>query len=158
MPDYAEQYRMNQLRVESLIERFFQDTLIHDWPLTWHDSQLRPIFGVDVFSSEFPIAKGYKIFNGDHADILLIRLENLDTCCRAAFKEFLDLDDFTLVKTNVAKEKPYASVYDDFRRTIAFPDDYLTRMYSSKYAQHFYSAEELCNFRANWAEQLYEKP
>jgi hypothetical protein len=103
-----------------------------------------------VFSSDFPKSKGYKIYEGDKVDILLIRLENLNQCAREAFKDFLNIDNFTLINTNIGSEKDYAPIYKKFRDAIALPDSYIDEMYNSKYARHFYTEAEINKFRARW--------
>jgi hypothetical protein len=135
--------------IGKLVE-LFVETLDHDTPVIWFDSQLKPVFGIDVFASDFPISKGYKIYEGELADALVLRLENLDECARDAFQEFLGLEGFTLMKANVASEKPYYIIYRRFLDSAILPDSYLAEMYTSKYAQHFYSQEEISAFRARW--------
>ena len=98
----------------------------------------------------FPVDKGYKLYRDDHADLLLIRLEDLDRCAETAFKEFLDIDGFTLIRTNVASEKIYAPLYKEFKSRIRLSEDYINRMYDSKYARHFYSDEEIRGFCDKW--------
>lgn len=50
----------------------------------------------------------------------------------------------------VSSQKPYAQAYKALKQNIRFDDDFLDMMYNSKYAQHFYTAEELEQFRARW--------
>ena len=135
--------------IDRLVELFIE-TLDHDTPLIWFDSQLKAVFGVDVFSSDFPTSTGYKIYEGGVVDVLVLRLEDLDRCARDAFQEFLGLEEFTLKSANVGDEKPYYTIYREFLDSAVLPDSYLDRMYASKYARHFYSDEEIDTFRARW--------
>jgi hypothetical protein len=135
-----------------------------DQSLTFFDREFKTVLGFDVFSSEFPISKGYNIYRENLADILLIRLENLNECYQQAFKEFLDMDVFSLSKSNVGREKSYASLYKMFKKSVVLPDTFIDEMYSSKHARHFYSAEEICLFREKWCssqglkdESIYQK-
>jgi len=141
------------LRMEDLDEliHLFFAKLYHDRPLQFFDEEIRAVFGIDVFSSEFPIARGYNIYEGERADVLLIRLEDLNDCAADAFKGFLNIDGFTLLDTNVGSQKGYAPIYTKFKDSIALPESYLERMYTSKYARHFYSEEEIARFRARWS-------
>ena len=79
-------------------ERFFQE-------------ELKPMFGIDVLGENFPKSKGYHIYRGEFADLLVIRLESLRDCAGEAFHAFLGLSDFVLRDTNVGAEKNYADVY-----------------------------------------------
>lgn len=135
--------------IEKLVELFIEK-FDHDTPLIWFDSQLKPIFGIDVFSSGFPTSKGYKIYEGELADLLVLRLENLNECARDAFQEFLNIRGLTLIRANVASEKPYYPIYSKFLDSAILPESYLAKMYNSKYTQYFYNQEEVNTFRAKW--------
>jgi hypothetical protein len=132
-----------------LIALFF-DRLVHERPLRYFDDEIRTVYGIDVFESVFPRDKGFRIYQSDNADLLLIRLENLDVCANSAFKAFLGIEDLSLVKTNVASNKVYAPLYRAFKRSIRLPQDYVDRMYDSTYSRHFYSEEEIHQFRQRW--------
>lgn len=135
------------------LEHRFLDHNPHEMPLIWYDAELKEVFHVDVLSSEFPTDKGYKIYEGNLSDVLLIRLESLDKCVENALKEFLGVDEVTLVNTNVAQQKWYGTIYKEFIETIVLPDNYLNSMYDWNYAQHFYSEDEIAMFRAKWGKQ-----
>ncbi len=135
--------------LDPLIKLFFE-RLIHERPLCYFDDEIKYVFGIDVFQSPFPKNPGYRIYRGDNVDMLLIRLENLDQCAAAAFKEFLDSDAFTLVQCNVASEKVYAPLYKELKSRISLPDAYIDKMYDSKYTRHFYSDDEIRGFRERW--------
>ena len=130
--------------------RLFFERLYHDRPLVYFDEEIKSVFGIDVFASEFPIAQGYKVYEGERADVLLIRLESLNDCARDAFKEFLNIEGFTLMNENIGSEKAYAPLYKKLKDSIILPEAYVDRMYTSKYTRHFYSEEEIARFRAKW--------
>jgi len=138
--------------LEPLIALFF-DRLHHDRPLRYFDDEVKIVFDLDIYNGDFPREKGYRIYQGDNADLLLVRLENLNQCAQSAFKDFMDIDGFSLVQTNVASEKVYALLYSEFKRTIRLPDSYINKMYDSKYTRYFFSDEEIQAFRNKWAGQ-----
>jgi hypothetical protein len=116
----------------------------------WFHSELREVFGFDVFASEFPRAKGYRVYQRTGASLLLLRLEDLDRCHKEAFREFLGLEDFQLVPANVGSEKRYRRFYEAFLRYVTLPASVLDEMYSLPYVTHCYSADEIARFRAKW--------
>ena len=128
----------------------FLSRVRHNSPLVFFDRELKAIFGIDVFAREFPEANGYDIYEGEKADVLLIRLEDLNRCAREAFHEFLYIEDFALVDTNIGSEKEYAPIYKKFKQTVTLPETYMNDMYQSKYVQHFYSQEEIRRFERIW--------
>jgi hypothetical protein len=135
------------------LERHFLNFKRHDMPLVWFDTEFEDIFHIDVLSSEFPVDQGYKIYEGDYADVLLMRLESLNACVAKALVEFLGIEEVNLVNTNVAEKKWYGSIYEEFKKTVALPEDYLNTMYDWTYARHFYSMEELETFREKWGKR-----
>lgn len=136
-------------KLDPLIELFFE-RLVHERPLRYFDDEISTVFGIDVFDSEFPRDRGFRIYHGDNADLLLIRLENLDQCAAAAFKAYLGVDGFSLISANVATDKVYAPLYRAFKSRIRLPQDYIDRMYDAEYSRHFYSDEEIQQFRRRW--------
>ena len=150
--DYGFEITMNLEDIENLIDFFFEK-FDHDAPIVFFDREFKGVFGIDVFSSEFPKVKGYKIYEEEHADVLLIKLENLNECAHDAFKEFLNIDGFNLIRANIASEKAYYPIYRKFLDSIVIPDSYIDQMYTSKYAQHFYSEKEINKFKAKWCKE-----
>ena len=119
-------------------------------PLTWFDAELKPVFGVDVFGTPFPIFRGYEIYGGPNSRVLLVRLEDLDRVARPAFAEFLGARVSNVVQRNDAADKVYADVYRQFKKFLKMPRQYLDQMYSSRYSRHFYTPAELAEFRSHW--------
>ena len=122
----------------------------HQIPITWFDMELTGALGIDFYADEFPASRGYKIYQGPHADVLVLRLENLNACAGEAFREFLGIDDFHLVRMNQAEDKWYNKAYQDFKRLVALPNGYLTEMYAAPWCKQFYRPHELTEFRQRW--------
>lgn len=136
--------------LEELIE-FFLEKFPHDYPAKFLDLEIKGIFSVDPYESDFPIEKGYKIYEGKQADILLLRVENLNDCYTEAFNQFLGIDNLTLSKnTNIGSQKEYADTYRIFKESIALSESFIDRMYSTDFIQHFYSDSEIQQFKARW--------
>jgi len=152
-PEFGYEHRVKSMPIEDLVaelEALFFEKFYHDRPLTWFDEEMKLVFGVDVFATKFPKVNGYTIYNGPEADVLLFKLEDLNKCASQAFRQFLDVDNFTVFKANEAQDKAYSKVYDQFVERIRIPDSYIDKMYESKYMRHFYSDAEIEKFRAKW--------
>lgn len=134
-----------------LLEVFLKD-FPHHLPLTWFDREVRDVFGCDVYAAPFPVERGYKVLRSGQVNLLLVKLEKLNSCYREAFTEFLGVSVDRLVNTHRGENDPLRSLYERFTRTVVMPNDYLDRMYSSDFARHLYSAAELDGFRARWSE------
>jgi hypothetical protein len=134
---------------QELCELFLERYPNHEFPLTFFESFER-VVGIDVFATPFPKDTGYAVYTRGPVTVLLLRLEDLDRCARQAFRQAFGLEGFALVGKNLGSEKDYSEVYRRVRRRISLPDSYLSKMYGSKYATHFYSADEIERFRTAW--------
>jgi len=132
-----------------LIQQFMQ-SYPHDVPLNWFDSEMKPLFGIDVFATEFPKDRGYKVYHGEHANLLLLKLEKLKDCAQDAFDEFLGIKDFKLERANEASNKWYAGLYQEFKQEVSLPRSYVDHLYETRYMEHFYTAAESKTFRQKW--------
>ena len=116
----------------------------------WYDTQMKPVFDVDVYAQPFPHQQGYEIYQGkNHSRLLLLRLEDLNRVGQKVFSDFLNLKDFELVRANVGEQKEYSDLYRDFKK-IPLPAAYLEKMYSSRYARQFYTDAEINGFYQKW--------
>ena len=153
VPDFSCQRYSEPGEIERLTEFFF-DTIAHDDPLTWFDREAKKVTGIDVYESPFPKAEGYQIYSGETSDLLLIRCEDINQCGCNAIQKFLGIDEFVIHVTNVSSDKKYGELYGNLQRAIKLPEEYVNRMYSSKYALHFYDEDELAAFKARWLSQV----
>lgn len=149
IPDVYERYARDEIAVADIRDAFLH-RYDHDAPLGWFQSQLEPVFGIDVFAVPFDTKAGYATYETPTARLLLIRLEDLETHGKAAISEFLGLDEFELVSTNLARDKPYNDLYAAFERNVTLPASYLAHMYDSRLARHFYSDSEIEAFKERW--------
>ncbi len=151
------QYKNNKNEyLNEVSKSFFETYYPHDLPLNWFDDELKNAFKIDVFATDFPKDKGYKIYLGEWVDVLLIKLEKINEIAYEAIEEFLKTKDFKLTKSNVGKNKDYSEVYQDFLSSIHIPESYINQMYGSKYVQHFYSTTEIDNFKRRWLKRSFE--
>jgi len=152
-PEMARKYKDGSVKMEDDIETLIQlfiERFDHEMPLRWFDSYLRPVFDIDVYSRKFPISRGYDLYDSSLADLLLLRLEDINSCASAAFYDFLGVDNFVLKTANISEEKEYQRAYRDFRKSIVLPQSYIEKMYTSKFAQHFYTPDEIEKFKEKW--------
>ena len=132
--------------------KYFMDSPQH-LPLSWFNIEMKPVFGIDVFSKDFDTKKGYQTYSGESAELLVIRLESFDDAISQAFAEFLGLKDFKLKRVNIAEDKKYNDVYRRIVDNIVLPEEYLDMMYNSNYAKLFYSPQEIEGFRKRWGKR-----
>jgi hypothetical protein len=150
LPGWREQWRSGALSLESLQELFLDAKRVdHKAPENWFADQMLPVFCIDVFAEPFPKDLGYKTYEGTRASLLLIRMEDLTACGPGAISRFLGLEDFKLINSNMGDDKEYADAYRAFRR-LPLPKSYVEEMYATKFANHFYTGQEIERFTRMW--------
>ncbi len=134
----------------SELRRLFLEVYPHEIPLTWFDDEFRAALGIDVYATPFPHRKGWLEIDAGPHRALILKLEAGDAVIEEAVGAFLGQPGFRLQRTNVGVEKPYARLYDEVTGSLRLSEEYLTRMYESRLATHFYSAAEIAAFRERW--------
>jgi len=132
-----------------------QDTIVKRYVIgpgrgDWYDTQMKPVFDIDVYSQPFPHQQGYEIYHGkNNSRLLLLRLEDLNRVGQKVLGHFLNVKEFHLVQANASEKKEYSDLYREFKK-IPLPASFLESMYASMYARHFYSDEEINGFYQKW--------
>lgn len=119
----------------------------------WFGNNLTPFTGINILDHPFSTEKGYTIYEGDEHDVLVLRLENIDTTAKDAFREFLGLDNVPIIhsnSTNVAEKGALKPFYNEFKEVIEPDLEYLDRLYSLDWVVHCYSKEEIKKMKAHW--------
>jgi glycosyltransferase involved in cell wall biosynthesis/ubiquinone/menaquinone biosynthesis C-methylase UbiE len=129
-----------------------------DIAASWFDNELKTVFDFDVYNVNFDKSRGYQIYHTENADILLLRLEDLNRCYKKAFKLFLGIDDLTLIKSNIGAEKKHHDLYERVKKDIVIPANDLKKVYQTKYSKHFYTTAEINNFTNKWSRGKSNNP
>ncbi len=122
-----------------------------DYTLSWFDTELAEFLDVDVYAQPFPKRQGYDVLRFADCDVLLIRLEDLNSCYRQAFAEFAGLNLGGLSVANVTDGKPLREKIEQFKKYYRVSREELEELYGSKYMTHFYSNAEISQYTAKWA-------
>ncbi|UEX77326.1 putative capsular polysaccharide synthesis family protein [Spiribacter halobius] len=149
LPDFHRRYAAGEIS-HGEIRRVFLERFPHDQPLRWFDEEVRDVFGIDVFAAPPLDESGYDVLRNEVADLLVIKVERLADCFRAAFRDFLGIEVPELVNTHVTERDERFYMYRDFVRDVRLPREYVDRMYESRYARHFYTDAEREAFRRKW--------
>ncbi|HUG26681.1 MAG TPA: putative capsular polysaccharide synthesis family protein [Gemmatimonadales bacterium] len=150
-PELGPAFHADPANAERLVELFLDPgEPEHEFTLGWWDTEMRDVFGIDVFKSPFSPAAGAARYGGERCRVLLLRLEDLDRIGAAELSRFLDAPGLTLAAENRTEQEPYFPAYSRFLELLELPAAYLDRMYGSRLARHFYTEDELARFRARW--------
>lgn len=145
-------YQESQFTTLQLID-IFRSKYNFTRPLTWFDVEMKPAIGIDVYQYPFSPQEGYSIIQAGNLELLILKAETPDSLKERVIAEFVGLDRFELLRSNVSDKKKYARQYLEFKNTIRFPASFVDGMYSSRFAKHFYSETELAALRTKWLDQ-----
>ena len=148
-PDFKEKCIDGTLDIKQMVENFHKKKHIHTRGLIWLDREIEGVLGINVYDSSFPKEKGYKIYEGKNARLLLMRMEDLSTMA-SVIGSFLGKDDFYLENNNEATQKYYSEAYKQFKKQIRFSEEYIENLYSHRFCTHFYTPEELQLSKERW--------
>ena len=137
-----------------ILADLFYEKAVHDSPKVFFDREIKDIFGIDVLETGFDFDRGYEIYHGDRVELLVLKLEKLESCIAQAMSEFLQLDDFRLINRNIGAAKDYAPLYDVFKRKAVISSEYADRLLKTRYMQTFYSDQEISAVKDRWVRRV----
>lgn len=129
--------------------RYFEDGR-HLEKLNWYENEMEASLGIDVYSQASPRDTGHIQFTYPRYDVLLIRTELDDRIKGDIIGQFAGLKDFTIIRRNEGETKDYGDVYKAFKQRLIVSEEHLNQIYQSRYARHFFSANEIDKMRTRW--------
>lgn len=109
----------------------------------WFDEELRYVFGIDVYEHPFNHEAGFTIIRKDNVQILIVRLEDLNRCFRAAVRDLLSVELPPHISSkNLSKEKKLSDAYKLCRQRLRLPKNVCQEICDSQYVRHFYREPE----------------
>lgn len=156
--EYCENYPYNSKKItqsedeivaeiiQNILDLFQSERI--ELRLNWFERELNKVLNFDIYRDKFEQKKGYHIY--DNKNLLILKLEALNTCCNVAMKDFLEIVDFMIEEGNKAENSVYHNIYKKVKTDIKIPLKILDEIYSSKYVQYFYQDEEVEKFKERW--------
>jgi hypothetical protein len=150
------------LGVESALARLLEETPADRglmsgarwWELdAWFDRNVKAPLGIDVFAEPFDQARGWQIYEGEDARLLLIRQESFASLPAAVSAFYgLRVRPAAIPHANAGEGHAYRGSYREAKERIRVPASLLETVYSARYARHFYSPDEIRGFKERWSE------
>lgn len=128
-------YSQNPYSTEELSQLFLLNYR-HNIPLYWFDFNMKSNLGIDVFDTPFPI-EGHVVIEKENVELLILRHDLDDLKKEKIIADFIGMNNFKLINTNIGNEKLYASTYKEFKK-LSLPKSYIDYMLRSKYVNHFF--------------------
>lgn len=105
---------------------------------------------VNILDFSFDKEKGYSIIQTGNIEIFMYQLEKLNTIAPNLF-EWAGCPNAELINDNIGEEKWYSESYKLAKQSLKFSKDFMNYCYESKYVKHFYSDEDISNFKQKWS-------
>ena len=123
----------------------------HSWTLNWFDEHFKPLTRIDVYRQPFPIDRKWQVYRRGFTRVLVYRIDLERSEQAKLISRFLGIKLDEMRSSNVARNnKNYAELYSRFRESVKLPEQYIRRMHDSRFAQHFWSPEELNAMADKW--------
>lgn len=124
---------------------------------SWFSYEIKRVFGINVFQEPFDKEKGYGIIRKENVEILIYKLESLDTL-ECIIGEFLGEDEFQLKRKNVSEKKIYNTAYHELKKVLRISKKYFQYYYKDNSAySHFYTDDEINYYRKIWEVYIDER-
>lgn len=150
IPDWKERINNGQLTLDDLEYNLLNKKEFGTGGFeAWYDSQIRPVWGIDIFAHPFSCEAGYQVYHEGRANLVVIRLEDLNRVAVRAFEDLLGIQGVKIINTNLGEQKRYAEIYEQFKQR-PLPAQYVDAVYSTRFARHFYRDDEIAEFRKKW--------
>lgn len=125
--------------------------------LKWFDKNMKSEIGIDIYRYHFDFNKNFIRLKKDNIDLLVIKLETDDLLKEKLISNFIGWRQPRKFVYERGMRKGSSSQatrekYLEFQRRIIFSDELLDKVYSSIYAKHFYSDDEIQRFRWQWSQ------
>lgn len=115
----------------------------------WLQEELRYVFQIDLLKLPFDKSKNYSIYEDSEQRVLVLKLEKISQTFDEAMEAFLHVK-IPLLRANEASGKNIKGVYGSFKKELTLPKEYIASLYDSQYVKHFYTSDEIENFKSQW--------
>lgn len=148
LSNYKNRFGMSEIDIDQLIKNFHKFDF--EYTLEWFDKEFKNYLNIDVYENPFPHEKKYQIIKKGMTEILLMRTEDLSTLFYDAMKDFMGINFKKMIDANVGKNKEYSKLYTTFKNSLPVTKNELDKRYNTKYTRHFYTNDEILQFRNRW--------
>lgn len=130
---------MHEVELDKIYEIFFHHYDRHDFVNTWFQEELYKYTGIDVYAEPFDKGKGFQTYSKDHIQLLVFQSECSDPIKEKMISEFLNRPVKIKERINTFKDRPYKAHYAELKSKILSNQEYIDRMQSGIFYQHFYA-------------------
>lgn len=138
------------LTVDDLLARFLEYNAQSSFKANFFEREIEPILGIDVYAQPFPHEQGFLQYRRATYELLVLRSEVPDERKGEIIGAFTGFNKLAIGRSNQSEDKAYAGLRRQFDERLTISDEVLDFNYGTRFAQHFFSAQELASLRAKW--------
>ncbi len=133
------------------LRKLFLEHYRHNVCLEWFELHFRPLFGIDVYATEFPKDRKWCTYEHGAVKALVYRADLPKEEQVRVVSKFLSLKMDEMVVANESSNKEYSRLYAEFCQKISLPKYYRRIMTASHFCRHFWTEEEARSMDEKWA-------
>ncbi len=133
------------LKAAKAIVEAFRANYPHRFPTSWFDREFKRYLGVDVYSVPFD-----KVRRRVLTEQFVVMRTDLDDADKSRLLSRVLGCEIDIERMNVGVKKSYARTYQAAQEAAKFPADFVEKIYSTNFARHFWTEDELDAFRRRW--------
>ncbi len=152
---WFDEHFVNNGNEENALEIFCDVMKTNCNEIDFYENDYFNITGVNLFNYDFDRHKGYTIINEGNTEILIYRLDKLNSLTEVIGDYFGD-KDFHIVDANRSEYSIYNEMYRKAKEKIRIKKWFLNKCYSSKLIQWCYTKDEIEQFKENWKSNIIE--
>jgi hypothetical protein len=134
---------------KAIAELLSRPSTLEKGMFTWFDQEIKATLGVDVMAESFDRERGYGLYHGPRAAVLVLKLEHLADLLSTVVSEFVGVS-LSETRANVRRQEKRGEEYVRLKKALCLPEHVCDRIYSHAWVRHFYGEEEIAAFRARW--------
>lgn len=138
----------------SELKKLFLQNYPHNVCLEWFDRHMRTVFGIDVFAEPFPIERKWKVYKNGSVQLLVYRVDLARSEQLKIISQFIGYRVENWCYSNVAADKDYGDLYNQFCGSVTLPKIYVDIMCNSAFCSNFWNEKEVVALAKKWTETL----
>lgn len=134
------------------IQNYFFGKDFYLYESEWFNTELKAVFGIDVFAYPFDREKGYVIIEERGISILLMTMEKMNEL-EDVIGKFTGIKKFQLDQKNIGSKKAYRFAYSEYKKIVRFSRELLDQIYFKHFfVKHFYTNDMIETFISRWSD------
>jgi hypothetical protein len=154
---FFRKFKAGLITIDDMVNCFWSQKFVFGQQFDWFELELKSVFGIDIKEIDFPKEKGYTIVNfpDKKIELLLFKLEKFDSCLPEMIQDFFGIEKLDYQKMKlIAGDSEHHQIYENFKNRLTFTDEYLDQIYEQELIRHFYTDQEINEFKQQWSGKI----